>query len=519
MTSPPPPTSVKEVKWFAETYQAENRRPYPRFYLLNWNKLTEANAATVLDQVYFLFLKFKDHLESNWENAEFRSILDSAGAALTTSYPLVEGVPSLAYVRTKPTVALPSPVQLNLRGFFSDASGLEPAATTGRDLVYRAYRKQKSELRRRQIYAAVSNEIDMAQASILNSVDNFPGGPGADPDDFLEALDGAFNLIQSSPVPGGGELPALEDAYKCNTLRLKLRSEARAWVRSEADLATLNNWDQLKARFLARFRPAASLVQLQNLFKNCVQRYGESPAAFATRLRAAGQEIAKARPVTAVAAEQKARRELMEYDILAQFLNGLLPSIARFVNARSPTTIAAAIKAADEETISEQVEQARAAPRVAAVRFTEPPARTGPREQAAPKPSNSASDRGACFRCNATDHWADRCPQRPRNQRRGGRGRQGQGGQGNQASSGSEGRYASPGRAAPRDAQYRPRYAAGPSGSGHTSNMPPRPSSPRAGFVAACQCRCSCDAARGQADTQPPRSGRNGSQPNRPDRQ
>ncbi len=286
--------------------------------------------------------------------------------------------------------------------------------TSGVDLIAFAYRKQKLD---REVLFSVRAEHAMAHASYISGVENFTGTKsGFTVDDFIDALEGAFDLIESSPVPAGAAASQLDDKFKCSTLRLKLRGEARAWLRSDAELPVLADWEDLTKRLRERFRPRVSHTALQQAFKACVQRHGETPTAYATRLRLAGQELAQALPAAADETEKKIRRKLLEIDTLSFYLDGLLPSISRFVNARQPKTLEEAIGAAEDETRAAQ-QQADGELRVAAL----------PARPVEPQPSTSGSSsdtmdafvaalRGSmpltCYYCGAKDHWYADCPRR-----------------------------------------------------------------------------------------------------------
>ena len=173
-------------------------------------------------------------------------------------------------------------------------------------------------------------------------------------------------------------------------------------------ILTFKNFEKCKKE---RFSKKISRTSLEKMLNSCVQENLESVGAYSTRLRCLGRQLVEAYGGTS--AEVDLMSKLMEDRLVAQFLAGLRPDIARFVAVRSPRDLIEAEKFArlEQTAVNAQAPQTQTCFAVAA---RSPPSgeRRWRRENA------NAARSVVCFTCGFQGHFARQCSNKNKNNKR-----------------------------------------------------------------------------------------------------
>lgn len=263
---------------------------------------------------------------------------------------------------------------------------------------------------------------------IVNSIDVFNGEDGLSVTAFIDLI----NTV--------GTMTNLGSAAKCQVARLKLRGSAREFLESDPPLGVTADWPTLSTALLNRFRPRETQHTIAQKFSQAKQKPGESVQNFATRIRRIAHQWNESLGVPLTQQEKETRRRILAISTKDNFCRGLSDSIRRFVLARCPPDLDAAISAAIEESLSAEMDAAAATP-VFGVTFSDqgqrPGTSGGGARAAGPGPyssqdaghgagrrgsggrgrgearggprGNSGPPVGSCNRCGRPGHYAKFC--------------------------------------------------------------------------------------------------------------
>lgn len=130
--------------------------------------------------------------------------------------------------------------------------------------------------------------------------------------------------------------------------RIKVQGQADMFLQANPELIT-KEWPLLKKELQKRFHLSASLVDVRNSLRECVQGSAENATEFATRLRVIGDKLLSFADENASADENAIRQKVANEEILAQFIKGLKEGIRRFVSTHNPQNLDEAVQKATRE--------------------------------------------------------------------------------------------------------------------------------------------------------------------------
>ena len=209
-----------------------------------------------------------------------------------------------------------------------------------------------------------------------------------------------------------GTIGNLNDASKCQVTRLKLRGSAREFLESDPRLGVTVDWGTLSTALLERFRPRETQHTIAQKFTQAKQKPGESVQNFATRVRRLAHQWNESLGVPATQQEKETRRRILAISTKDNFCRGLNDAIRRFVLARCPQDLDAAISAAIEESLSSEMDAQATVP-IFGITQTQEHGQ-GPRaNQEGPGPRSGASHAGAGRGANSTQQQPGVAPRGP----------------------------------------------------------------------------------------------------------
>ena len=125
------------------------------------------------------------------------------------------------------------------------------------------------------------------------------------------------------------------EAQTLGAAQLCLSGAAAYYVANNPHI--ISSFAEFKKCMTERFSPKVARVSLEKLISTCSQEERETVAAFSTRLRSLGRQLLETHEGTAP--ELKLMHKFMEDRLVAQFLAGLRPDLARFVAVRDPKNL------------------------------------------------------------------------------------------------------------------------------------------------------------------------------------
>lgn len=165
--------------------------------------------------------------------------------------------------------------------------------------------------------------------------------------DFLQILEQVANM-------GGWQEKQMIGMARC-----KMVAAAQDFAWRDEEVASAATYKSFKALALKRFDNEPASIKVQK-FLNARQNVGEDARSFASRLKKLGAETLG--DVEAEDASKKClRREILNEQLLSQFLNGLCDPVRRFALSRDPKTFPDAVEVAAREEEIEKTTRARAA--------------------------------------------------------------------------------------------------------------------------------------------------------------
>lgn len=183
--------------------------------------------------------------------------------------------------------------------------------------------------------------------ALVNTVEFFTGTMGSEytPTDFIAAIEGCA-------VPG-----ADTPADKLRLAKMKLRGPARQLLRAGQGF-NIMDWEQFKDALKARFEPVLDPVQTSIAFRSASQRPGKSVQCYLARLRDLASKWEQTQPPIDDGdhAKRNAREQLMNSEMLVQFLRGLDKKYKKYVTLQCPAALPTAVKyaqAEEAETLAE----------------------------------------------------------------------------------------------------------------------------------------------------------------------
>ncbi|XP_077497877.1 uncharacterized protein LOC144108539 [Amblyomma americanum] len=165
--------------------------------------------------------------------------------------------------------------------------------------------------------------------------------------DFLQILEQVANL-------GGWQ-----EKQTIGMARCKMVAAAQDFAWRDEEVASAATYKSFKALALKRFdnEPASTKVEK---FLNARQNFSEDVRSFASRLKRLGTETL--RDVDGEDTSKKsARREILNEQLLSQFLTGLRDPVRRFALSRDPQNFSDAVEVAAREEEIEKTSRTRAA--------------------------------------------------------------------------------------------------------------------------------------------------------------
>jgi len=367
MATAPPPAIVQFITAFVEQ---STKPPYPRWYLLNAAHAPVDAITALSKQIDFLYDGLEDLLDADWKNAQtitavqaigqrfngrFSNVIASTGVCLVyvpsaTAKPaqndgIVNVRRALAQLRSCLSTTGEPAADLFARwtNWYTATRAQERAeaeARQARERDARARREAEREGREAEAAHARQQDREMSVSTILGSVEPFSGDqPDYDVDDILDAATEAARLAKLE-----------EGSETCQFIRLKLKGAARAHLRTNPDLMALASEAELKLALKERFAPCTDAYTLSKEFQSTVQKAGESPAAFASRLQRVAARWNEARGLPKPA-EREPRRALMQEMVLNQFVHGLDSRYRKYVQLQRPQTIQDALTYARTEEL------------------------------------------------------------------------------------------------------------------------------------------------------------------------
>ena len=270
---------------------------------------------------------------------------------------------------------------------------------------------------------------DKISASQINSISTYTGVMGAEAELFVDSVNRSRHVFSWS------------DQDTARAAQQKLSGTASSWLKHQARLGTVYAaWDgdaglqqALLKRFLTGRTLAASVGGLAELQQG--QRSNESVSEFVERLSAALDK--KNFETSAAEKAQQAYITSFRAELTKYLLHGLRDEFkVRVIGVPN-----APEELQDIIDICTRAEEEKAS--IAIVHNISSGSSINKVHNMPSKPQ--ARQRGACFTCGSTQHWADRCPQRRRSQ---GQARPARGGRGNpsQGNSGRSGGWTNPSR-------------------------------------------------------------------------
>lgn len=147
-------------------------------------------------------------------------------------------------------------------------------------------------------------------------------------------------------VNAAGKLAGCSDEQLTEVAKLKIAGPASYFMDANPDLDS-KPWNQLSEILLKNFEKSISIEKAYQKLRECKQQSDEEVKDFATRTKQIGVEIQY--HSTGNETEKKLRKQMIDKELLAQFLIGLKPEIARFVATHHPETLTDAINRAEVE--------------------------------------------------------------------------------------------------------------------------------------------------------------------------
>lgn len=179
------------------------------------------------------------------------------------------------------------------------------------------------------------------------------------------------------------------NSQKCSITRLKCGGLARDFISSDPALEETEDWEQLKAKLVARFKEEDSTISLSQKLFIAKQQKGENVRAFASRLQQIAVRLNQSRGIPKSETERVLRREFLEADVCAVFLNGLNSEIRDWVRVqiKPKSTLSEIVRVASAEESEREMQAER---QIAAVQFVRQETRR-------------------CFICQRPGHIASKC--------------------------------------------------------------------------------------------------------------
>ena len=314
--------SADELRSLFDDYPSRPNAHYPRLLIHRAGSLHDPQVPDFLNQLHWICLNFIPIVDEPWEGAAketFTALSNKYNDALKPKG--IEGAASaflwFALEPTEVTPVLSRP--LNLKALLIAAGDFSNEKEPFKALVLS---RRKAQLRR-TLESLL--EESMSTSACLNAIELFTGtDPDYDVMDFVEAVERAREAGNWS------------DKDTCVFAHLKLRGNARQWLKSDTDLPSLAVWATFKAALKTRFEPKSSVSELYRMLQTCMQGPEETVANYANRLQIMAQRVNRARGVSdPTSGEREVRRKILEKDLKAQFLRGLKPDLSRFVRVRS----------------------------------------------------------------------------------------------------------------------------------------------------------------------------------------
>lgn len=256
---------------------------------------------------------------------------------------------------------------------------------------------------------------------LLTALDPFTGAP-------KECIHTYFDAIERAAIIG-----QWTDAQRLAIAKLLLKGEAYHYLDANPDIQKETNYDTFKKALIERFEPTEALSRALSNLMSTAQKPHETVDEYATRLKLAGKKaFRKGKDDT----ETKARKDMLDENMLAQFMRGLHKSIRRQVLSRAPKDLEEAIKTAKDEEQNLKIIEFGYVHQVEAKDYKEIQAATKPRNNqnspreyqykrktqfgtgqfhnrsSGPNRNNAGiANRNSCYACGGMDHFIRQCRQ------------------------------------------------------------------------------------------------------------
>lgn len=214
--------------------------------------------------------------------------------------------------------------------------------------------------------------------------------------DGLSNVDEFIGIIEETAT-----LANWTEAQKVAITRLKLREDAKQFVKSEEDLKTTPSWDALSRALKKQFQRTEINGESRRKFLECKQRTVETSRQFLTRLKSLGNHTMSYTGIKDVDAVLKHR---FEEDLITQFMMGLLMPIKARILSKAPNTLNSALELAEREEAIESLIKPSTPHReyIRGMQSSEPE-------------RNKSNDVIRCYKCQQAGHFARDCrDQKPR---------------------------------------------------------------------------------------------------------
>lgn len=142
--------------------------------------------------------------------------------------------------------------------------------------------------------------------------------------------------------------------HKIQVAKIKMKSQALVFLRSNPTLQTETSWENFKSKLISRFtvpQPKAYKIQM---FMNAVQKPTESVNEYASRLRLLSLQAMEENSPNS---EREIRLKIAEEQLKTQFILGLKHEIRKHVLSKDCKDFASAMQAAKIEEVNEMITQ------------------------------------------------------------------------------------------------------------------------------------------------------------------